>query len=81
MVCGISGVGKSTFIYIFLHSKRSKEGELNSVTDKIIRFTHPKYPILIYDTPGFENDETVINVRELLKNYNEILRDERKRSI
>ena len=79
LVCGISGVGKSTFINMFLHSKRSKEGEGNSVTDKIIRFTHPKYPIGIYDTPGFENDETVIKVRELLKNYNEILRDERKK--
>ena len=79
LVCGISGVGKSTFINMFLHSKRSKEGEGNSVTDKIIRFTHPKYPIGIYDTPGFENEETVIKVRELLKNYNEILRDERKK--
>ena len=36
LVCGISGVGKSTFINMFLHSKRSKEGEGNSVTDKII---------------------------------------------
>ena len=79
LVCGISGVGKSTFINMFLHSKRSKEGEGNSVTDKIIRFTHPKFPIGIYDTPGFENEATVIKIRELLKNYNEVLRDERKK--
>lgn len=79
LICGISGVGKSTFINMFQHSKRSKEGEGNSVTDKIIRFTHPKYPIGIYDTPGFENEATVTKVRELLKNYNEILRDERKK--
>ena len=79
LVCGISGVGKSSFINIFLHSKRSKEGEGNSVTDKIIRFTHPKFPIGIYDTPGFEDEVTVIKVKELLKNYNEILRDERKK--
>ena len=79
LVCGISGVGKSTFINMFLHSKRSKEGEGNSVTDKIIRFTHPKFPIGIYDTPGFENEATVNKVRKLLQNYNEILRDERKK--
>ena len=79
LICGISGVGKSTFVNMFQHSKRSKEGEGNSVTDKIIRFTHPKYPIGVYDTPGFENEQTVNKVKELLEKYNKILKDERKK--
>lgn len=79
LICGISGVGKSTFINMFQKSKRSKEGEGSSITDKIIRFTHPKYPIGIYDTPGFENQTTVVNVKNLLEKYNKILRDERKK--
>jgi GTP-binding protein EngB required for normal cell division len=79
LICGISGVGKSTFVNMFQKCKRSKEGEGNSVTDKIIRFTHPEYPIGIYDTPGFENETTVIKVRNLLENYNKILLDERKK--
>lgn len=79
LICGISGVGKSTFVNMFQKSKRSKEGEGSSITDKIIRFTHPKYPIGIYDTPGFENESTVVNVKILLEKYNKILRDERKK--
>ena len=79
LICGISGVGKSSFINMLQHSKRSKEGEGNSVTDKIIRFTHPKYPIGVYDTPGFENEATVIKVKKLLEEYNINLRDERKK--
>lgn len=70
---------KSLFVNLFQHSKRSREGEDTSVTDKIIRFTHPKYPIGIYDTPGFENEKTVIRVKKLLEKYNKILRDERKK--
>lgn len=79
LICGISGVGKSTFVNMFQKTKRSKEGEGSSITDKIIRFTHPKYPIGIYDTPGFENESTVISVKNLLEKYNKILRDERKK--
>lgn len=79
LICGISGVGKSSFVNMFQHSKRSREGEGTSVTDKIIRFTHPKYQIGIYDTPGFENEKTVIRVKELLEKYNKILKDERKK--
>ena len=79
LICGLAGVGKSSFINILEHSKRSKEGEGNSITDSIIRFTHPLYPLGIYDTPGFENKETVMKVKELLEKYNKILKDERKK--
>ena len=56
--------------YVSIISKRSKESEGNSITDKFIRFTHPEYQIRIYDIPGFENESTVLKVKKLLEKYN-----------
>jgi GTP-binding protein EngB required for normal cell division len=79
LMCGRAGTGKSSFVNKFLKEKRAKEGEGLSQTQNIIRFTHPNYPLTIYDTPGFENEETVENVRKLLNQYNKILYDARKK--
>lgn len=70
LVCGRAGVGKSTFINKILNEKRCREGSGQSVTKKISFYNHSEYPLAIYDTPGFENDETVKNVIEAIKKQN-----------
>ena len=79
LICGRAGTGKSTFINQFLGERKAKEGEGLSVTHKIVTYGHPKYPINISDTPGFENEETVKNVKILLDKYNKKLIDARKK--
>lgn len=75
LICGPAGVGKSSFINKFLREKQAKEGERLSVTHEITKYIHSKYPITIFDTPGFEGDDTVKMVRytieEFEKNINE----------
>ena len=70
LVCGRAGAGKSTFINKILNEKRCREGSGQSVTKKISFYNHSEYPLTIYDTPGFENSETVKNVVEEIKKQN-----------
>ena len=79
LVCGKAGTGKSSFINKFLNDKRAKEGEGLSVTHQIVSYSNKEYPINISDTPGFENEETVEEVIELLDKYNKKLIDARKK--
>lgn len=55
LVCWTVSFGKSTFIGQFMQDKITKEGKGLSVTYNIRNYLHPKYPIKIIDTPGFEN--------------------------
>ena len=64
LICGQAGVGKSSFINQFLKEKAAKEGEGLSVTHEITNYMHPIYPIKIFDTPGFESDDTVKMVKK-----------------
>ena len=75
LLCGRAGTGKSSFINKFLDNRRAKEGEGLSMTHKIVEYTHQEYPITIYDTPGFEDKETVENVIRLLEDFNKKLLD------
>ena len=70
LVCGRAGVGKSTFINKILNEKRCREGSGLSVTKKITFYNHREYPLCIYDTPGFENEESVKRVIEAIKKQN-----------
>ena len=70
LVCGRAGVGKSTFINKILNEKRCREGSGLSVTKKITSYNHREYPLCIYDTPGFENEESVKRVIEAIKKQN-----------
>ena len=79
LLCGRAGTGKSSFINKFLDNRRAKEGEGLSMTHKIVEYTHQEYPITIYDTPGFEDKETVENVIRLLEDFNKKLLDARKK--
>ena len=71
LICGPSGSGKSTFINQFLQEKQAKEGEGFSVTQEIVKYYHKQYPITIYDTPGFENEETVNMVSAVIDQLKE----------
>ena len=78
LICGQAGVGKSTFINQFMQEKVANEGEGLSITHKIANYVHPKYPIRIYDTPGFENEDTVANVRRTIEKLEKDLTDSNK---
>ena len=62
---GGTGVGKSTFINLFLQEKKSLCGEGFSQTSKIVKYIHKNLPVFIYDTPGFtlgKNDEVKVTL-------------------
>ena len=68
LLCGKSGVGKSSFINAVLRDKRVKIGGNGiSTTQYINEYNIPNTPIKLYDTPGFEDSNTVENIIELLK--------------
>jgi len=69
LICGQAGVGKSCFINQFLQEKVAKEGEGLSVTHEITNYIHPKYPIRLFDTPGFEDDNTVKMVKRTVEKF------------
>ena len=69
LICGPAGVGKSSFIIQFLQEKQAKEGETLFVTNEITKYIHSKYPITIFDTPGFEGDDTVKMVRNTIEEF------------
>ena len=75
LICGKAGVGKSSFINQFLQDKVAKEGEGLSVTHEITNYVHPRYPIRIFDTPGFENDDTVQMVHKTIEKFEKDIRD------
>ncbi len=77
LICGKAGVGKSSFINQFLNEKLAKEGEGLSVTQEITNYIHPKYKIKIFDTPGFESDDTVEKVYRTIKKFEKDIRDSR----
>ena len=75
LICGPAGVGKSSFINQFLQEKTAKEGEGLSVTQEITSYFHPKYPIRIYDTPGFEDEHTVEMVQKTIEKFEQDIKD------
>lgn len=49
------------------------------MTHQIVKYTYPNYPLNISDTPGFDDEITVKEVKELLDKYNKKLIDARKK--
>ena len=68
---GRFGKGKSTGVNFLLGEKKAKENKSGtSVTTKINFYHVPHFPLKIYDIPGFENEETIINTVEKFKELN-----------
>ena len=67
LLAGQPGVGKSSFINMILGEKRCKEGKGKPVTSKIVKYLHQKYPITLYDTPGFDSEKDVNRVMSLIE--------------
>ena len=65
LVCGRAEVGKSTFINNILNEKRCREGSSQSVAKKITFYNLLKYPITLYDTPGFKIRKLLIRLLKL----------------
>ena len=75
LVVGRPGCGKSTLINILLGARKAKEGIGLSVTKKICKYVHDKYPITLQDTPGFENQNDLIRMINFITNYNFIFEE------
>ena len=68
---GRFGKGKSTGANFLLGEKKAKENKSGtSVTTKINFYHVSHFPLKIYDIPGFENEETIINTVEKFKELN-----------
>ena len=66
MLCGITGVGKTTLINKLLFENRGLT-KTNNFTSKLSKYYHKLYPICFYDIPGFLQNED--NNTEATKNY------------
>ena len=72
IVCGKMGVGKSTLINMILGEKRSFARDGNDCTKKIINYKHQRYPLNIFDTPGYKEEE---GHAKMIKNHIEKLQN------
>ena len=75
LICGPSGTGKSTFINQFLHEKAAKEASGLQGTLYLTSYTHPVYPIRIYDTQGFENQISIDMILKIIKKFDKDIND------
>ena len=70
LVMGRSGAGKSTLINKILDKKKCKSSEDDeAITEKITKYKHDEFPLVIYDTPGISENkkESVKNIIKLIK--------------
>ena len=80
LFCGRPGSGKSTLINKILGKEKSyaKTGD-KTITSKIIKYIHEKYPLVLYDSPGFETEKDILRVQNLIKQKSENLNEEKNR--
>ena len=69
---GRPGVGKSTLINLLARQKRTMESMGSAVTKNIARYVIENN-ISLFDTPGFETNEEVEQIKELIQDLNYLL--------
>lgn len=81
LICGKPGAGKSSLINKILGKNKCLSGKgTSSLTSHIVKYIHDKYPIAIYDTPGFKDeDKDIEKVRRLIEEKNKTLNEEKNR--
>ena len=70
LVTGRSGVGKSTLINKILNKKKCKSSKDDeAVSEKITKYKHEEFPLVIYDSPGIseKKKESLKNIIKLIK--------------
>ena len=68
LLCGRPGSGKSTLINKILGKERcyAKKGN-STITNNIIKYIHEKYPLVLYDSPGFMVAEDIERINKLIE--------------
>lgn len=57
LLCGATGAGKSSLINHLFGMEVADSGSGKNVTDRISRYEPEKYPVVLYDTAGYEMGE------------------------
>lgn len=80
LICGKPGAGKSTIINRILGKNKCFAAKgTSSLTSHVVKYIHDKYPIVIYDTPGFEKEEDIERVKKLIEDKNKTLNEEKNK--
>ena len=68
LLCGRPGTGKSTLINKILGKERcyARKGK-DTMTNNIIKYIHEKYPLVLYDSPGFVGAEDIERINKLIE--------------
>ena len=77
-VCGRAGAGKSTLLNVILGEKRCLEGQGTSVSNFIVSYSHPNYPIYFIDFPGFGDKNHASNLIKKIREKNSLLKEIRE---
>ena len=67
LIVGQAGAGKSTLQNLLQGEKIAREGEGESITFRISFYIDKRYNITKIDCPGFESNQTVLYVRNMVK--------------